>query len=76
MKQFNLWLFLLLMPLLAFSQKAENQNYSSAFKAAYEACPSIPQGWLEAISFTNTHCNHRDRTPFPEEETQHVDYVN
>lgn len=25
---------------------------------AYEACPDVPQGWLEAISFTNTQCHH------------------
>ena len=51
-------LFLLLMPLLVFSQSAENQNYKPAFNAAYTACPNIPRGLLEAISFTNTHCNH------------------
>ena len=55
---FIISLFLLSMPIVAFSQTAENQNYNSAFKAAYEACPDIPQGLLEAISFTNTHCNH------------------
>ena len=49
---------LLLMPLLALSQTQEYQSYQSAFKAAYQACPDLPQGWLEAISFTNTHCNH------------------
>ena len=46
------------MPLLAISQPTENQNHKSAFNAAYQACPDIPQGLLEAISFTNTHCNH------------------
>ena len=50
--------FLLLMPLLALSQTQEPQSYQSAFKAAYQACPDLPQGWLEAISFTNTHCHH------------------
>ena len=59
MKQIiTLILFVLIVPLLALSQTAENQNYKSAFQAAYEACPDIPQGLLEAISFTNTHCNH------------------
>ena len=46
-------LFLLAMPLVALSQ-----DYKLAFEAAYEAIPDIPKGLLEAISFTNTHCNH------------------
>ena len=59
MKQITaLILFVLFMPFLALSQTAENQNYNSTFDAAYKACPDIPQGLLEAISFTNTHCNH------------------
>lgn len=58
MTQFNkLLLFLLLMPMLVLSQNTE-KSYNSAFKSAYHACPDIPQGMLEAISFTNTHCNH------------------
>ena len=43
---------------MALSQTAVNQNHTSAFQSAYQACPSIPKGLLEAISFTNTHCNH------------------
>ncbi|MBQ8959290.1 MAG: N-acetylmuramoyl-L-alanine amidase [Bacteroidales bacterium] len=31
---------------------------SNVFDKAYQACPSIPQGLLEAISFTNTRCRH------------------
>jgi N-acetyl-anhydromuramyl-L-alanine amidase AmpD len=59
MKQITtLLLFLLAMPIVAFSQTAENQEYKFAFQSAYEACPDIPQGLLEAISFTNTHCHH------------------
>ena len=46
-------LFLLAMPLVALSQ-----DYKLAFEAVYEAIPDIPKGLLEAISFTNTHCNH------------------
>ena len=49
---------LLLLPFLVMAQHFENQNYKSDFKEAYQACPDIPQGLLEAISFTNTHCNH------------------
>ena len=49
---------LLLLPFLVMAQHFENQNYKSAFEGAYQACPDIPQGLLEAISFTNTHCNH------------------
>ena len=59
MKQLaKILLFLLLMPLLVFSQTTENQNYKSAFDAAYQTCSNIPRGLLEAISFTNTHCTH------------------
>jgi N-acetyl-anhydromuramyl-L-alanine amidase AmpD len=49
---------LLLLPFLVMAQRVENQNYKSDFKLAYQACPDIPQGLLEAISYTNTHCNH------------------
>ena len=55
---FFLFAFLLLLPLLGLAQNAVLQNNKPAFEAAYEACPDIPQGLLEAISFTNTHCNH------------------
>ena len=54
----NILLFLSLLPIVAFSQIIEPQNYKAAFEAAYQACPDIPEGLLEAISFTNTHCNH------------------
>ena len=40
------------------AQNNELQKYKSAFEVAYEACPNIPKGLLEAISFTNTHCHH------------------
>ncbi len=43
---------------MALSQTQEIQSYKFVFDAAYEACPDIPQGMLEAISFTNTHCHH------------------
>lgn len=49
---------LLSLPFLAIAQHFENQNYTSIFKAAYSTCPALPQGLLEAISFTNTHCHH------------------
>lgn len=54
---------MLLFALLSFSlsivaQNSGNQNYKSAFESAYQACPDIPQGLLEAISYTNTHCYH------------------
>ena len=59
MKQITtLLLFLLAMPIVVFSQTAENQEHKSAFQFAYEACLDVPQGLLEAISFTNTHCHH------------------
>ena len=58
MKRIATIFVLLIMPVLVFSQNANNQNYKPAFDAAYKACPDIPRGLLEAISFTNTHCNH------------------
>ena len=58
MKRIATIFVLLIMPVLVFSQNANNQNYKPAFDAAYKASPSIPRGLLEAISFTNTHCHH------------------
>jgi N-acetyl-anhydromuramyl-L-alanine amidase AmpD len=40
------------------AQSTEKQSYKQEFEAAYQACPDIPQGWLEAIAFTNTQCHH------------------
>ena len=55
-------LFLLLAFLVPFfmatAQISVKEEYKEAFAAAYEACPDMPQGWLEAISFTNTQCHH------------------
>jgi len=59
MKQITTLLFFILsMPIMALSQTAENQNYNTVFKSAYQSYPDIPKGMLEAISFTNTHCTH------------------
>ena len=58
MKRIATIFVLLIMPVLVFSQNANNQNYKPVFDAAYKACPDIPRGLLEAISFTNTQCNH------------------
>ena len=55
---FVLFSLSLIFPLCVLAQNLESQNYKSAFDAAYEACPTIPKGLLEAISFTNTHCHH------------------
>jgi N-acetyl-anhydromuramyl-L-alanine amidase AmpD len=48
----------LLLPMIGLAQNNEIQSYKSAFNVAYEACPDIPRGLLEAVSFTNTHCYH------------------
>ncbi len=48
----------LLLPLIGLAQNNEIQSYKSVFNVAYEACPDIPRGMLEAVSFTNTHCYH------------------
>ena len=53
-----LLIVLLSLSFLTMAQNGGNQEYNSAFQSAYQACPGIPQGLLEAISFTNTHCNH------------------
>ena len=45
-------------PLCIAAQTPINQDYESAFEKAYQACPDLPHGWLEAISFTNTQCHH------------------
>ena len=59
MKRIVIFLFYcFIMPILALSQTTEIQDYTSAFQSAYEACLDIPKGWLEAVSFTNTHCHH------------------
>ena len=55
---FVLFSLSLIFPLCVLAQNVESQNYKSAFDAAYESCPTIPKGLLEAISFTNTHCHH------------------
>lgn len=55
---FVLFSLSLIFPLCVLAQNVESQNYTSAFDAANEACPTIPKGLLEAISFTNTHCHH------------------
>ena len=55
---FMLFTLLLLLPLFGLAQNNETQSYKSAFDVAYEACPDIPRGMLEAISFANTHCYH------------------
>ena len=57
MRPFSLLLFLLL-PLWLTAQTSMESDYQRCFDKAYQACPDIPQGWLEAISFTNTQCHH------------------
>ena len=54
----SLFVLLSLFSFFAVSQNSERQEYNSVFQSAYQACPDIPQGMLEAISFTNTHCHH------------------
>ncbi|MBU0488792.1 MAG: PKD domain-containing protein [Bacteroidetes bacterium] len=51
--------------LFANAQLMPVQNpYSSEFRTAYNECPSIPRGLLEAVAFTNTRFAHlTDNTP-------------
>ena len=58
MKRNVTFLLYFMMPFVALSQNTINQEYKSTFQSAYQACPDIPRGLLEAISFTNTHCHH------------------
>ena len=59
MKQFIKTLFFLFtMPFMALAQTKVNQDYHLVFQFAYEACPDIPKGLLEAVSYTNTQCHH------------------
>lgn len=53
-------IFILLWSLtnVAISQNIDNQYYKTSFQSAHKACPDIPNGLLEAISFTNTHVHH------------------
>ncbi len=44
--------------LAAMSQDAGYERFASAFEAAYEACPDVPRGVLEAVSYTNTQFHH------------------
>lgn len=55
--------FLPLIALLAIiamvpAQNIDDERFASAFNAAYEACPNVPRGVLEAVSFINTQCHH------------------
>ena len=40
------------------AQREGCERFASAFGRAYEACPEVPRGVLEAVSFTNTQCHH------------------
>jgi N-acetyl-anhydromuramyl-L-alanine amidase AmpD len=51
-------ILLLLVMMSTMAQTTENQNFNMAFEKAYQTCPDIPRGLLEAVSFTNTHCHH------------------
>ena len=51
-------ILLLLVMMSTMAQTTENQNFNTAFEKAYQTCPDIPRGLLEAVSFTNTHCHH------------------
>ena len=55
MKRITILLVLLLT--IGMTAKAQEQ-YKLAFAEAYQTCPDIPRGLLEAVSFTNTHCHH------------------
>lgn len=55
-KRLTLLLALLMATLWSVAQTADDAE--RAFAAAYEACPDVPRGLLEAVSFTNTQCHH------------------
>ena len=57
-KRHFLTLLTVLTALVTMAQTADSDPFVSAFEAAYEACPDLPRGVLEAVSFTNTQCHH------------------
>ena len=57
-RRLSLLLAFLLPFFMAMAQNSVKEEYKEAFAMAYEACPDVPQGWLEAISFTNTQCHY------------------
>ena len=58
-RRMTILLFLWLVPgMLAWSQETGLLDYRNAFEGAYRAFPDVPQGLLEAVSFTNTQCHH------------------
>ena len=58
MRRFLPLIALLAIIVMAPAQNIDDERYASAFDAAYEACPNVPRGVLEAVSFINTHCHH------------------
>ena len=57
-RRLSLLLAFLLPFFMVTAQNSVKEEYKEAFAEAYEVCPDVPQGWLEAISFTNTQCHH------------------
>lgn len=58
MRRFFPLIALFVIAVTASAQDVVNERFKSAFRAAYEACPDLPHGVLEAVSFTNTQCHH------------------
>ncbi len=54
----------LFVPAGLFSQKSGYNSFRHCFENAYKAYPQIPQGLLEAVSFTNTHFIHLTEADF------------
>ena len=57
MRRFQLF-WILFLPLWLTAQTSIESNNQTIFEKAYQACPKVPRGWLEAVSFTNTQCHH------------------
>jgi N-acetyl-anhydromuramyl-L-alanine amidase AmpD len=60
MKRSLLACLLAFFSIAAIANNVPENNYAAAFSKAYELHPSIPQGMLEAVAFTNTRFTHLD----------------
>lgn len=61
---------LLLMAISVSAQNVDYERFAPAFEAAYEACPNIPRGLLEAVSYTNTQFHHLTNADYHHDDSE------
>ncbi|MCH2234694.1 MAG: N-acetylmuramoyl-L-alanine amidase [Crocinitomicaceae bacterium] len=59
MSKWILFLILIGLSQISFSQSISSDEYSVEFDAAYEEYPNIPRGLLEGVAYAQTRINHR-----------------